>query len=283
MKHGPSTGSLLIIGGNEDREGEMTILQRFLALSGGLDSPIAVITTASEIPDEVWDQYRTAFSHLGARKLSHIHFNSREDAADPEQLRGLTDAGGIFFTGGAQDRLLAFTGNTRAHDEIRRAYLERGACIAGTSAGASAMSRFMLQYGRAELEPEKGSIALGEGLGFIERIVVDQHFSERQRLPRLLSVVAERPELFGLGIDEDTALLVQPGRSLEVLGHGGLTVTDGSQAITNISDLEPHDCLRMVNVCLHVLPSGTIFSQQESDGSFDAPLPLQIFLSTLTQ
>jgi cyanophycinase len=284
---GSDRGSLLIIGGSEDREDQMQVLRRFVALSGGPGANIAVITSASEIPGEVWEMYHTAFRQLDVTNLSHVHLDARHEAANPKLLRCLAQADGIFMTGGDQKRLLEMTGETRVHDEICKAYQERGACIAGTSAGASAMSRFMLAYGKAELEPEKGTFGLARGLGLVEQIVVDQHFAERQRLPRLLSIIAERPDLYGVGIDEDTAIVIRPGDGIEIVGQGAVTVVDGSSMITDVGDIDRRTTPRLIDVRLHVLPTGIRFRRDpegdDTDGAEAAPESLQHFLSTLTQ
>jgi cyanophycinase len=285
----PHRGSLLIIGGDEEREGDMQVLRRFVALSGGTDANIAVITAASEIPGEVWDMYRRAFSQLGVTNLSHVQIDARHQADNPKTLKCLAQAGGIFMSGGDQKRLLDMTGETGVHAGIANAYRQRGTCIAGTSAGASAMSRFMLAYGQADLEPAKGTTALAAGLGLVEGVVIDQHFAERQRLPRLLSIIAERPELYGVGIDQDTGLVIRPGVGIEIVGQGAITVVDGTRMMTNIGEIGKHATPRLVDVRLHVLPSGTRLRRtgapgdvEAADGFDAAPEALQFFLSSLT-
>lgn len=287
-RFGSLPGSLLIIGGDEDREGEMRVLRRFVELSGGTDAHIAVITAASEIPGEVWDMYRSAFGRIGVTKLSHVQIDARHEADSPKILKCLAEAGGIFMSGGDQKRLLEMVGETGAHAEITKAYRQRGACIGGTSAGASAMSRFMLAYGQAELEPAKGTTGLSAGLGLLEQVVIDQHFAERQRLPRLLSIIAERPELYGVGIDQDTGWVIRPGAGIEIVGQGAITVVDGAGMVTNVAEIEKRATPRLIDVRLHVLPSGTRLrldpgrDDAVADGFDAAPEALQPFLSSLT-
>jgi cyanophycinase len=188
-----SHGHLVIIGGGEDKQNDMAILKRFVELCGGPDARIVVITAASSVAENMWETYDRAFADLGVLRHSHLHLRSRHDANDERHIRDVADADGIFMTGGDQKRLLAIIGGTALDAEMHAALKLRGACIGGTSAGASAMSGHMLAQGRAELHPEKGSVSLGAGLGFLHKVVIDQHFSERQRLSRLLSVVAQNP------------------------------------------------------------------------------------------
>jgi cyanophycinase len=250
-------GHLVIIGGHEDRKHGMQILTRFVELAGGADARIVVITAASKIADEMWEVYDKAFGDLGVTQRTHLALESRHDANDEEKVRMVAEADGIFMTGGDQKRLLAIIGGTALDAEMHTALKVRGACIGGTSAGASAMSGHMLAQGKTDLLPEKGAVSLGAGLGFLHRVVIDQHFSERQRLSRLLSVVAQNPYLQGIGIDEDTALVVERGRGIEVLGEGSVTIVDGRTMDTNMADIRERDTPELIDVRLHLLPAGS--------------------------
>jgi cyanophycinase len=143
----------------------------------------------------------------------------------------------------------------------------------------------MLATGRVELHPEKGSVSLGAGLGFLHRVVVDQHFSERQRLSRLLSVVAQNPYLQGIGIDEDTALVVDIGVGIEVLGQGAVTIVDGRTMITNVADIKDHTTPELIDVRLHLLPAGSSYQlpTAESAPGKGLPPPLLDFLENVTK
>lgn len=250
-------GHLVIIGGGEDRKRDMEILSRFVDLAGGQDARLVVITAASQIADEMWSIYDEAFGALGVKERTHLEITSREDANSEEFVRKVADADAIFMTGGDQKRLLALIGGTALDAEMHHALKVRGATIGGTSAGASAMSGHMLAQGRVELLPEKGAVSLGAGLGFLHRVVVDQHFSERQRLSRLLSVVAQNPYLQGIGIDEDTALIIERGVGIEVLGEGAVTVVDGRSMSTNVAEIKDRATPELIDVRLHLLPAGT--------------------------
>ena len=279
-----SHGHLVIIGGHEDRQHDKEILCRFVELSGGTDAKIVVISAASSIADEMWEIYDQAFGELGVKNRVHLHLHSRQCANDREHIKDIRDATGIFMTGGDQKRLLAIIGGTALDTEMHAALKLRGACIGGTSAGASAMSGHMLAQGRAELHPEKGSVSLGAGLGFLHRVVIDQHFSERQRLSRLLSVVAQNPYLQGIGIDEDTALIIERGVGIEVLGEGAVTIVDGRNMSTNIAEIPDHETPELIDVRLHLLPAGSKFRLADNDEDEQRiPLPLLEFLENVTK
>lgn len=277
-------GHLVIIGGHEDREHRKEILTRFVELAGGPDARIVVITAASKIADDMWDIYDQAFGDLGVRQRSHLSLESRQDANDEEKVRMVAEADGIFMTGGDQKRLMAIIGGTALDAEMHTALKVRGACIGGTSAGASAMSGHMLTQGKTDLLPEKGAVHMGAGLGFLHKVVIDQHFSERQRLARLLSAVAQNPYLMGIGIDEDTALVVERGRGIEVLGEGSVTVVDGRTMLTNMADIRERDTPELIDVRLHLLPAGSSYQLPE-EGEEAKPLPrsLQEFLENVTK
>jgi cyanophycinase len=249
----------MIIGGAEDRTDNMEILKRFIALAGGADQPMVVLTAASTVPEKVWGLYESAFKELQAGQVRHLPIQQRSDAEDAALADRIASARGIFITGGDQKRLMAIIGGTLVGDAIRSAWREHGACVAGTSAGASVMCTHMMAEGRAELAPEKGAARLAPGLGFVPRVVIDQHFSQRHRINRLLSVVAQSPFLLGAGIDENTALIVHGETGVEVMGEGSVTVVDCRDAYTNIIDVPSGEVPEMVGVQLHLLPSGSAF------------------------
>jgi cyanophycinase len=273
---------LLIIGGSEDRRGDKAVLERFVALCGGADARIAVITAASKVGDKLWDLYDSAFAALGVTHRHAVHVDSRAAANDAALAAGVAAADGIFMTGGDQKRLLALVGGTALETAMHSA-LARGACVAGTSAGASAMSAHMLAHGRAELTPEKGTVGLGAGFGFVQRVVVDQHFSERHRLARLLALVAQNPHLIGIGIDEDTALLIEAGTGIEVIGAGIVTIVDGRDMVSNVTDVRQREVPEMIDVRLHILPSGTRHTIAGGDDGVPRPAALAEFLNLVTR
>ncbi len=286
MKTEPHTtashGHLVIIGGSEDRSRDKAILARFVELCGAARAKIVVITAASGIEEEKWSDYDRVFGELGARRRVHLHVRCREDANDERHIGDIADADGIFMTGGDQRRLLALVGGTALDAAMHTALAVRGVCIGGTSAGASAMSGHMLAEGRAD-RPEKGAVSLAAGLGFLHKVVIDQHFSERRRLARLLSVIAANPYLQGIGIDEDTALVVERGMGIEVLGEGAVTIVDGRHMSTNIAEIDDHMTPELVDVRLHMLPAGTCYRLPQDGQAHHVPAALVEFLENVTR
>jgi cyanophycinase len=275
-------GHLVIIGGGEDRERDKTILSRVIELAGGSDAKIVVLTAASTVQREMWKVYDRAFGDLGVQGRMHMAIRSREEANDRRREDDILSANAVFMTGGDQKRLLATIGGTVIDHAMHRAFKENGACIAGTSAGASAMSEHMLATGvSGESLPAKGETHLAAGLGFLQRVVIDQHFSERHRLGRLLGVVAQNPYLLGIGIDEDTALVIQNGAGFEVIGKGAITLIDGRQMLSNFLEVEERERLELVNVKLHLLPAGARYYLHGSHGC-RIPEPLREAVAAVT-
>jgi cyanophycinase len=257
--HERRAGHLVIIGGNEDREEDKLVLRRFIELTGKPQPSIVVLTAASAGQDHKCEAYSQAFTDLGAAACNALELCSRDEANDVKAAERLLQADGIFITGGDQKRLLAVVGGTAVDRALRQAFLEQGKCIAGTSAGASALAQHMMHDGGPKSADGNGK-ALAAGFGLLERVVIDQHFSERQRLGRLLDVVALNPTLIGIGIDEDTALIVEPEQGIEVVGDGAITVLDGRRMSTNFLEAKEHDALELIDVKLHLLPAGARYS-----------------------
>ncbi len=249
-------GTLLIIGGAEDKEGPCTILKRFVELSGGRDSRISIMAMASEKPKEVGEVYSRVFHTLRAGRIDVIQINRREEAVTSRYEKVLLESTGIFFSGGDQLRITSIIGGTRL-DEIVHRKFEEGVVVAGTSAGASAMSDFMIVDGSDENPPKKCTTKLAPGMGFLEECVVDQHFAQRGRIGRLLAAVAQNPYILGIGIDEDTAIELGNDQVLTVIGSQSVTIIDGrSIRHSNTSEQEPDKPLALTDVLLHVLPVG---------------------------
>lgn len=253
-------GHLVVIGGAEDRTGAKIILNKVVELSGGKDAHMVVLTTASSMGPEVEKVYETAFLDCGAAKVTTLHIHAREDANDPKAAEIVLNATGIFMTGGDQNRLASILGGSEVGKSIHRAYKRKGACVAGTSAGASAISEHMVGGGRAGVHPKKGMLTVVPGLGLMNRVIIDQHFAQRHRLGRLLSIVAANPFLLGVGIDENTGIIVQPDGTFEVIGAGAVTVVDGRQMnYCNINEAKKGQVLAMSHMQLHLLPTGFTF------------------------
>ena len=247
-------GPLVIIGGAEDRDGR--ILSAFVRLAGGADAVIAILATASDEPEGTEEDYARAFKRLGAKRVETLRVLRRADAGDDDILRRAMGATGFFFAGGDQLRLTSTVGGTLLDAALHERY-GQGAVIAGTSAGASAMSETMIVTGPSDDAPKKCTIKMAPGMGFLEGAVVDQHFAQRGRLGRLLAALAQNPRVLGLGIDEDTGVVVFPDRTLRVTGSQTVTILDGRTILeTNASEARPDDPLALTEVVLHILPEG---------------------------
>ncbi|MDT3698749.1 MAG: cyanophycinase [Thermincola sp.] len=252
-------GTLLIVGGAEDKKGKCEILSKFVELSGGKNSIILVITTATEDSARAGQEYARIFKGLKAGQIEVLDLDSRQKANQPYIEKLLEKSTGIFFTGGDQLRITAMLGGTIANQGLRQAYLQ-GTVIAGTSAGASVMTNTMIAEGDSEEAPKLNTIKLAPGLGLLEDVVVDQHFAQRGRIGRLLSAIAYNPYILGMGIDEDTAVVVYPDATLEVIGSQTVTFIDGRQiTYSNVSELSPDQALAIEKVIIHVLPKGYRF------------------------
>jgi len=252
------TGHLIVIGGAEDKVRDRVILSRFVALAGGSDARIAVVATASSFAVEVGERYREVFTDLGAARVVPIVAQARPVAND-ETLAGIVDgATGVFLTGGNQLRLSSTIGGTRLSRAIEDRY-HAGAVVGGTSAGASALSTHMIAFGASGLTPKQRMAQVSAGLGLLPGVIIDQHFQQRNRLGRLLTLVAQNPSLLGIGIDEDTAGVVTPDQVLEVIGRGSVTLVDGAGAETDAWEVAGHRPLMISNVVMHSLPAGYRF------------------------
>ncbi len=250
--------SLLIIGGAEDKVGRVTILRRFVRLSGGRKARLVVIPTASSVPDEVLHVYSTVFERLGCQEVSCVDPASRLASGDPDLVSRVDEASGIFLSGGNQLKLSQLIVGTPLGAALTRAY-RRGAVVAGTSAGASIMSQFMISMGDEGVTPRQRSSQLTAGLGLLPGVIVDQHFDQRARYGRLLSLVAGSPSLLGMGIDEDTAAEITDEQVLTVVGSGAVFVIDARNAVTDAHEARRDAPLLVTGAVVHTLPFGATF------------------------
>jgi cyanophycinase len=251
----------MIIGGAEDKLRKRTILEKFVAASGGDRARIAVIPTASSLGPEVVEVYDALFRKLGAADVVGVRPESREEAHDPDLVDQLASATGIFMTGGNQLKLSAIIGGTPLGDAIVDAH-HRGVVVGGTSAGASIQSSHMVAFGGPGSTPKQRMTQVAAGLGLVDSTVIDQHFDQRNRYGRLLMIVAQSPQLLGIGVDEDTAAVVEHDDDhevLSVLGRGAVTVFDPSHIVTNAYEAPRSSALLASGVVLHVLPAGSRF------------------------
>lgn len=254
--------TLLVIGGAEDKRRRVLVLKRFVALAGGRDARIVVIPTASSLAEDAVQVYRSVFARLRATDVRSVHPSSRQEAGDPEIISALDEATGIFVTGGNQLKLAQLVVGTPMDAAIRRAY-ERGAVVAGTSAGASVLSQFMISMGDEGITPRQRAGQLTAGLGLLPRVILDQHFAQRTRYARLLSLVAGSPSLVGLGVDEDTAAEIVDEHILTVVGSGAVYVVDGRVARSDAHEARRDAPLLVSGAVVHSLPFGATFDLHE--------------------
>jgi cyanophycinase len=250
--------SLLIIGGAEDKVGRSLVLRRFVRLAGGRRARVVVIPTASAFAEDAVAAYRDVFARLGVDSIVAVDPGSRAAASDPDLVAQVDAATGVFMTGGNQLKLSQYVVGTPLGEAIRRAH-QRGAVVAGTSAGASIMSLFMISMGEEGVTPRQRASQLTAGLGLLPDVVVDQHFDQRARYGRLLSIVATSPNLLGLGIDEDTAAEVTDGWALTVLGTGAVFVVDARGAVSDVPEARRDAPLLVSGAVVHSLPTGATF------------------------
>lgn len=249
-------GNLIIIGGAEDKYGESEILKQVVNEISEKHGKLMVLTTATEMPDEVGSDYRNVFSRLGVQEIDILNINTRDDANSEENVERIKNTNGIFFTGGDQLRITSILGGTKVYTALLVAYSE-GTLIVGTSAGASVMSSTMIVDGKSNDAARKCTLKMAPGLGLIEETIIDQHFEQRGRIGRLLCGVAENPFVLGIGIDENTAIRVYPDAHFEVLGENAVTIVDGKTIkSSNVSELKPDEILAITNVTIHILPRG---------------------------
>jgi cyanophycinase len=248
----------MVIGGAEDKVRDKTILARFAHLAGGADANVVVVSTASSLGEAATETYRDLFAGLGITHVEGVRPEEREEADDPAVVKLMAEATGVFLTGGNQSRLTQVVGGTRLGDALANAH-DRGAVLAGTSAGASAMASHMVAYGQPGTTPKNRMVQLSAGLGILPGIVIDQHFEQRGRHGRLLALVAQSPSLVGIGLDEDTCAIIYPDQTLQVLGKGAVTIVDGRNVKTDAYRGKGYRPLMVSGAILHSLPSGYWF------------------------
>ncbi|MDO9370364.1 MAG: cyanophycinase [Sphingopyxis sp.] len=249
-------GPLIAIGGHEDKEDKRIILGAVAErLKGGR---LVVATVASHEPEGYFDAYKDAFGALGVTDLVELYVDDRNETNDPAHRELIDGAGGIFFTGGDQLRIVSQLGDTPLETAVRDLHA-RGGVIAGTSAGASAQSETMLIGGSDGESYRIGELHMAPGLGLIPNVIIDQHFAERGRIGRLLGAVAHNPRILGIGIDEDSAIVVE-GTTFTVIGSGAVTIVDAAHVTqSNIAEAKPQRVLSIHGVTLHMLSAGDIF------------------------
>ena len=269
-------GHLIAVGGAEDKgtdleKGimqrnrlnffELGILKNIVSLIKGEEPHVEVITTASSIPDEVFENYKDAFSKLGCNNIGHLRIRKREDAAIPEYIERLKACNCIMFSGGNQLRLSSIFGGTEFLDILKARYQDSNFIIGGTSAGAMAMSNTMIYEGSAALAHLKGEVKITTGLGFLQNVIIDTHFDKRGRFNRLAQAVAAQPGAIGIGLGEDTGVIVSEGHSLQAIGSGSVIIIDGKNIeYNNIADIKFGAPISVENIIVHIMSKGDIYN-----------------------
>lgn len=266
-------GKLISIGGAEDKGTEpepnfiqknnlnffsLQILSRIMHEAGGHDANIEVITSASSIPEEIGQNYLDAFHKLGCTNIHIMNIRNREDAMKPEMVQRIKNCDSVMFSGGNQLRLSAIFGGTEFLEILNERYeTEEKFIIAGTSAGAMAMSNTMIYQGNSSEALFKGEVKITTGLAFIKDVIIDSHFVTRGRFGRLTQAVASNPSCLGIGLGEDTGVLISEGRYMEAVGSGLVIIIDGHNIRhSNIADLKEGSPLSIENLIVHVMAKG---------------------------
>jgi len=252
-------GRLVAIGGAEDKDLDTEILRRVLAFAAPEQPQVAVITTASSIPADVFAEYRKVFERLGAGEVMDVRVRERADAADPAMIDMIARSDVIFISGGDQMRLTSIFGGSPALAAIRKRY-DEGAVIAGTSAGAACQSTTMVYGGNAIDSLRKGAVRMTAGFGLIDGVIIDTHFLERGRFSRLMEVGATNPEYLGVGLGEDAAVLFEDG-TIHAFGPGHVILVDSSRITgSNVSALAEGEAVSVHDVTMHALVDGNAYS-----------------------
>ncbi len=283
-------GKLIAIGGAEDKGTdleageihrnnlnffELGILRRVVEESGGPAARIEVITTASMIPYEVGENYLNAFEKIGCTNVGVMHIRNRQDAMDDEYLERIRHCDAVMFSGGNQLRLSVTDGGTEFLAILKKRYQEENFVIAGTSAGAMAMGQTMIYEGNATRAHLKGEVKMTTGLGFINSVIIDSHFEKRGRFGRLAQAIATNPSAIGIGLGEDTGMLITEGNKMEAIGSGLVVIIDGHDILhSNIADIPDGNPISIENLKVHFCEKGNGYFIKErkylpeaSDGS----------------
>ncbi len=260
-------GILVAIGGNEDKEDDLFILRTLVSLiekKDGENVRIELITTASEIPDKVGEMYTEAFSKIENTFLGIMNIERREEAMDPSLLERIKLADIIFFSGGDQLRITSILGGSPVLLELREKYYNEFCIVAGTSAGASAMSETMIYGGTASEALLKGIVHMTVGIGLIGRVIIDSHFIKRGRFSRLMQIISSHPGKIGLGLGEDTGVVIEKGRYIKAIGSGLVVIFDGQNLrYTNITDIPDGEAIAIENVHVHTIVKGYGYDLKE--------------------
>lgn len=278
MLHNEPKGILIPVGGAEDKGTDLELgiisrnnlnffeigILRSIIKEIGLENPrIEVVTTASQIPDEVGENYLEAFGKLGCDNIGHMKIRNREDAMQKEYTDRVRLCDAIMFSGGNQLRLTAIFGGTEFLDIVHERYINERFVVAGTSAGAMAMSNTMIYHGNASNAHLKGEVKITTGLAFIKDVIIDSHFNKRGRFARLAQAVAANPSAIGIGLGEDTGVIIRNGHDMEAIGSGAVVIIDGRHIRhNNIADIEEGMPISIENMIVHIMEKGNRYNSK---------------------
>lgn len=255
--HVTPAGIAVAIGGNEDKDNDLEILRATLAVSGRERPSIALITSASSEPEVLAAMYMRAFERIGTGPVHVLHIRTREGGNDQENVAKVREADVIFFTGGDQLRITSILGGSLVLREVKRRYFEERCVVAGTSAGASALSETMIYEGESSEALRKGAVQMTSGIGLVQKVIIDSHFIKRGRFSRLMTIVTSNPGIIGLGLGEDTGVIIREGHLLEAIGNGLIVVFDGCLIVhSNIADIEIGQAIAVRQMTVHTLVKG---------------------------
>lgn len=257
-------GTLVAVGGNEDKEHDLYVLRKIVSLIETSIVNIEIITTASEIPGEMEKMYRRSFEKIGNTVVGFMHIKTREQAEEKEYIQRLKKCHVVFFTGGDQLRIISILGGTLFLDTVINKYYTEECIVAGTSAGAAAMSQTMIFGGESAEALIKGSVNVTAGMGLVQNVIIDSHFIKRGRFGRLMELITSSPGHIGIGLGEDTGIIIRKGYLVEATGHGLVVIFDGKQIkYSNISSIETGEAISVENMHVHVLVDGYSYDLQD--------------------
>lgn len=252
-----------MIGGNEEKNiperlnkdfEVRTILEEIVKYAGGIKCRIELLTCASDLPEEIGDEYLNIFKELGAENTGNLFIRSRDMADESATIKRIEKANLLYFTGGDQLKISKLLRNTKVHALINRRYLNDNIVIAGTSAGAMVMADDMITGGENGSYLKKNNLKLGKGLGLLKQVVIDSHYFKRGRLSRLAEAIAIYPEKLGIGLSEDAGMIIKSGSDCEVIGSGEVILLDGGSFVHNrINELKDDKPISLINLKVHFL------------------------------
>jgi cyanophycinase len=266
-------GVVVAVGGNEDKEHDLYVLRRMVSLIKKRSILIEVITTASEMPEETSKMYQRAFDKISNTTVQFMHIHTREQAETNQYIQRLKKCHIIFFAGGDQLRITSILGGTIFLKTILNKFYTEDCIVAGTSAGATAMSQTMIYDGESSEALVKGAVKITAGIGLIQNVVIDSHFIKRGRFSRLMEIITSNPGHIGIGLGEDTGIIIRKGCLLEAIGNGLVVVFNGKHIrYSNISSIDTGEAIAVENMHVHTLVDG--YGYNLSSEKFLIPIQL---------